>query len=46
MFIGKIRNIEKLTSIGDKREYWKLCWGNEDEDLKIVVRCMVLNTPV
>ena len=22
-FIGKIRNIEKLTSIGDKREYWK-----------------------
>ena len=48
-FIGKIRNIEKLTSIGEKGnigKLGKLCWGNEDKDLKKVVRCMVLSAHV
>ena len=42
---GKYREI---TNEGDRREYWETRenWGNEDEDLKIFVRRMVLNAPV
>ena len=44
-----MRNIEKSASIGEKGNIGKLgkhCWGNEDKDLKKVVRCMVLNALV
>ena len=37
------RNIGIKGNIGKQG---KLCCGNENEDLKIVVTCMVLNTPV
>ena len=44
-----MRNKEKSTSIREKGnigKLGKLCWGNEDKDLKKVVRCMVLNAHV
>ena len=41
------REIKKVQGIkGNIGKLGKLCWGNEDEDLKIIVRCMVLNAPV
>ena len=48
-FIGKMRNIEISTSIGEKGnigKLGKLCWGNEDKDLTKVLRCMILNAHV
>ena len=44
-----MRNIEKSTSIGKKGnigKLGKLCWGNEDKDLKKVVIHMVLKAYV
>ena len=42
-------NKEYRESIGGKGnigKLGKLCWGNEDIDLKKVVRCLVLNAQV
>ena len=40
------REINKYWGKGNIGKLGKLCWENEDKDLKKVVRCMVLNAHV
>ena len=40
------REINKYEKQGNIGNLGKLCCGNEDKDLKKVVRCMVLNAYV
>ena len=40
------REINKYWGKGNIGKLGKLCWENEDKDLKKVVRCMVFNAHV